>query len=614
MKHFKSILTVILLVFVLNTFSQPWATMPHNTWKNYTEPHFMSNVRVSDTLGTNLFYLHDQNYYNVFRFPKTNRVDTFLTVYKDHVYKYTIRHDSIFNSASLPSGRSGQTIYNNGTSWGASSLITNNGTNVGINTTNPSQMLDVNGNIGIHGSIVFHSPGVLIGDSVTIGTPNGMKFKITDSQVTYYSANHWIPLIQDVHFDSIINQYNSLHDFTPNPLPNNFVRLGDTIISYANSGIWAYILSSNNLISGFYAGSLTNIYLSGTKVYSTYSNGGYMGRACLGNFNALDISSSPFPQYFCSFLDKTNVLGGDFIVSNNIVYGVTGNDYMTDGSDYGYFYKFDLSTPYQFNNLVTKITTFSGMADIMSCPVAIGNNLYYMSGPGSNGTGLIGHYNTTNGSYTIDYNFPSTTGNSNLKLTAVGNILYGVGVNITNSAPTLFKYDLSNGSYTVLHNFIVNESQPSKLIVNNNEIYGYLVNRDIGKIGYLFSYNLLTNTFTKLYQPSDDIGSSISFGNLLTYNNIIYGGIGAVLYSFNSSVPSPLINLVNNATNIITGSGTISSLTMNFPQGASNDKLSILLNNPITNNILTGSGINNLLYNTSTTSSRTFFNYNKRWY
>ncbi len=48
-------------------------------------------------------------------------------------------------SNGLPSGTNGQTLRHNGSTWIGSSNIFNNGTNVGIGTTNPGAKLDVNG-------------------------------------------------------------------------------------------------------------------------------------------------------------------------------------------------------------------------------------------------------------------------------------------------------------------------------------------------------------------------------------------------------------------------------------------------------------------------------------
>ncbi|HOU73980.1 MAG TPA: tail fiber domain-containing protein, partial [Tenuifilum sp.] len=54
----------------------------------------------------------------------------------------------------LVAGTTGQTLRHDGTSWAASSLIYNNATNIGINTTTPTQRLDVNGNMRLRGLLV----------------------------------------------------------------------------------------------------------------------------------------------------------------------------------------------------------------------------------------------------------------------------------------------------------------------------------------------------------------------------------------------------------------------------------------------------------------------------
>ncbi len=47
------------------------------------------------------------------------------------------------SGGGIPTGTSGQTLRSNGTAWVASSLLYNNGTNIGINTTNPQAILDI---------------------------------------------------------------------------------------------------------------------------------------------------------------------------------------------------------------------------------------------------------------------------------------------------------------------------------------------------------------------------------------------------------------------------------------------------------------------------------------
>ncbi|HPW48297.1 MAG TPA: hypothetical protein PLJ97_03055, partial [Candidatus Saccharibacteria bacterium] len=59
--------------------------------------------------------------------------------------------------ASLPSGSSGQTLRHDGSNWITNSNIFNNGTNVGIGTTNPGYKLDIAGNVNIAGALYISS-------------------------------------------------------------------------------------------------------------------------------------------------------------------------------------------------------------------------------------------------------------------------------------------------------------------------------------------------------------------------------------------------------------------------------------------------------------------------
>jgi len=52
----------------------------------------------------------------------------------------------------LVAGNTNETLRHNGSSWQASGVLTNNGTNVGIGASTPTEKLDVNGNIAVTGS------------------------------------------------------------------------------------------------------------------------------------------------------------------------------------------------------------------------------------------------------------------------------------------------------------------------------------------------------------------------------------------------------------------------------------------------------------------------------
>ncbi len=88
---------------------------------------------------------------------------------------------------AMPIGTSGQTIRHDGGAWVANSNIFNNGTNVGIGTTNPTQLLDVNGGINAaYGS----SGGYYINTNQIIMQNSGiMNFGwVSSSNRSYFQA------------------------------------------------------------------------------------------------------------------------------------------------------------------------------------------------------------------------------------------------------------------------------------------------------------------------------------------------------------------------------------------------------------------------------------------
>jgi hypothetical protein len=75
-------------------------------------------------------------------------------------------------------GTSGQTLRHNGTSWTGNSTLYNNGTNVGIGTTSPSQKLHINGNLRLTGSL--YDAGNLPGTSGQLLLSNGTGVQWTN--------------------------------------------------------------------------------------------------------------------------------------------------------------------------------------------------------------------------------------------------------------------------------------------------------------------------------------------------------------------------------------------------------------------------------------------------
>ncbi len=91
----------------------------------------------------------------------------------------------VASNNSLPSGTSGTTIRHDGNNWVSANNLYNNGTNVGINTSNPQANLDVSGTIKIQGG----SPG---NGKVLVATDNSGS---TQWQMPAYGGSytvHWL--------------------------------------------------------------------------------------------------------------------------------------------------------------------------------------------------------------------------------------------------------------------------------------------------------------------------------------------------------------------------------------------------------------------------------------
>ena len=69
------------------------------------------------------------------------------------------------SGTTVPTGALGQTLYNDGSAWIASSNLFHNGTLVGIGTTNPQFKLDINGTFGTNG--IVNLSGIVTGNAST---------------------------------------------------------------------------------------------------------------------------------------------------------------------------------------------------------------------------------------------------------------------------------------------------------------------------------------------------------------------------------------------------------------------------------------------------------------
>ncbi|MDD3486968.1 MAG: tail fiber domain-containing protein [Candidatus Moranbacteria bacterium] len=96
-------------------------------------------------------------------------------------------------ATGLPANGSitGQTLYWNGSAWTANANLFNDGTNVGIGTTNPSQKLDVAGNVRIGGSANIISNLTVGGNGEFTGNITAANFTGSSSGANTGDQNLW---------------------------------------------------------------------------------------------------------------------------------------------------------------------------------------------------------------------------------------------------------------------------------------------------------------------------------------------------------------------------------------------------------------------------------------
>ncbi len=85
-------------------------------------------------------------------------------------------------TGSLPPGVSGSTLRHTGTSWTANTLLYNNGINVGVGTTSPTQVLTVNGKLQIGDDGAAVSAGAMKWDGSNFQGYDGSTWRALDAQ------------------------------------------------------------------------------------------------------------------------------------------------------------------------------------------------------------------------------------------------------------------------------------------------------------------------------------------------------------------------------------------------------------------------------------------------
>ncbi|MCB9001670.1 MAG: collagen-like protein [Bacteroidales bacterium] len=169
----------------------------------------------------------------------------------------------------LVSGTTGQTLRHNGTSWIASSLLYNNGVNIGINTTSPSQLMDINGNVRVRGLLYdYNNVSGTTGQFLTRGasgvlwqTPSWTTGTGSSGQMAIWNGSSTLTNLPNLTFsNSLVVVGNPTAD-PDDPIFEVKNNAGQVILGVYQEGVRiniAEVSSTKGAKRGFAVGGLTN--------------------------------------------------------------------------------------------------------------------------------------------------------------------------------------------------------------------------------------------------------------------------------------------------------------------------------------------------------------------
>ena len=346
------------------------------------------------------------------------------------------------------------------------------------------------------------------------------------------------------------------------------------------------------------------------KFYGVTISGGLWNRGVIFSF---DPQHSVFTDLF-DFDNTTGYqnLGSLIVASNNVLYGMNsaGGIFLR-----GSIFSFDINS-LQFS-MVHEFINSDGYWPTANLVEADQQTLYGLTAfGGTYGLGVLFSLNTTNNNLLNLYSFSQGTGGDpqGALIKSDNGKFYGLtsGGGHGNHG-VLYSYDPDSNLYLPLHYFdSINGRLPlnSLLEADNGLFYGVAMRGGINDLGILFSFDPLTNTFSKLLdfngfngkyprcnlmQASDSIVYGLSFqggihsgGTIFSYNpstNIFskiidmgqtsYGGpIGKLL-----EVDSTLYNYTNDIDRkqlmYISPNPATSSLTIHLAEGSGDSEITI---------------------------------------
>ncbi|MBK9401439.1 MAG: T9SS type A sorting domain-containing protein [Bacteroidetes bacterium] len=301
-----------------------------------------------------------------------------------------------------------------------------------------------------------------------------------------------------------------------NSVSGGLNALGD-IFSYNPATNVYTMLYSMDSLSGYYPRG-TVIKATNNKLYGLTNNGGTFNKGVL---YSLDLSNNQYTKLH-EFDGPTGQLPNGTVMqaANGKLYGMT----TTGGQGgAGVIFSYDISTStYAIVHDFNFTNGFSPFGNLMQGANGL---LYGMAfGGGATGNGVLFSFNTANNGHSVLHNFDGVNGSA-----PMGTVMENAGVFYgntsqggTNNKGVIFSFNPSSGTYTKLHDFAVATGCTpfgNVMMASDGKLYGMTLNGGVNNLGAIFSYNLSSGVYTKIYDGSFPTGG-LPYADLIEYSGL----------------------------------------------------------------------------------------------
>ena len=287
--------------------------------------------------------------------------------------------------------------------------------------------------------------------------------------------------------------------------------------------------NANNTLTGTYSSmysmdSASGFYPRGSvamatdnKLYGLTSNG---GTDEAGVFFSLDPANNQYVKLHDFDIITGQYPNGSVTQSsvNNKLYGMTTGG---GANSSGVIFSYDIA-----GNVFTIVHDFdfiSGFAPFGTLLDGDNGLLYGMAfGGGSTGYGVIFSLDPSNNNFTVLHTFDGTNGSAPFSstLTESSGVLYGcTSQGGTDNKGVLFSFVIATNAFTKLHDFTqATGSSPDGGVIkaSDGKLYGMTLNGGSNDVGTIFSFDLTSNTYTKIFDCSFPDGG-FPYADLIEY-------------------------------------------------------------------------------------------------